>query len=120
MFGPIVKQRKRMTRLLSIFESQIKVYDEHFNNDYYQMSYIIHICPFTGNITVEATMTIWNRHYFFNNIETTFDFMSSLKSFCSYFSMQQVRIVRQLKKPANPPPNIEERIAYGIYEKTIN
>lgn len=120
MIGSFSEQKRSFTRFLSIFERQIKLYDEYFNNDYYQMNYIIHRCPFTGNFTIETTMTIWNNQYFFNSIETTFDFLSSLKSFCSYFSMQQVRIVRQLKKPTNPTANIEERIGYGIYQKTIN
>jgi DNA-binding transcriptional regulator WhiA len=65
-------------------------------------------------------MTIWNKKYFFDRIETTYQFLSSLKSFCAVFSIQDVRIVRQLKKPTNHSLNLEERIGYGIYEKTIN
>ena len=84
------------------------------------MSYIVHRCPFSGDYTIEVTMTIWNKKYFFDRIETTYQFLSSLKTFCAIFSMQQVKIVRQLKKPNNHTLNLEERIGYGIYEKTIN
>jgi DNA-binding transcriptional regulator WhiA len=65
-------------------------------------------------------MTIWNKKYFFDRIETTYQFLSSLKSFCAVFSIQDVRIVRQWKKPTNHSLNLEERIGYGLYEKTIN
>ncbi|NBX87362.1 MAG: hypothetical protein EBQ97_02440 [Bacteroidetes bacterium] len=41
-------------------------------------------------------------------------------SFCAVFSIQDVRIVRQWKKPTNHMLNLEERIGYGLYEKTIN
>jgi hypothetical protein len=117
--SPLQLQRN-ILRFLTIFETQLKTYDEHFNNDYYQMSYIVHRCLFTNDFTVETTMTIWNKKYFFDRIETTYQFLSSLKSFCAVFSIQEVRIVRQLKKPTNHLLNLEERIGYGIYEKTIN
>ena len=114
------KRNENLIRLLSCFERHLKGYDEHFNNDYYQMSYIVHRCLFTDDFTVETTMTIWNKKYFFDRIETTYQFLTSLKSFCAIFSMQQVKIVRQLKKPTYQSISIEERIGYGIYEKTIN
>jgi hypothetical protein len=112
--------QRNILRFLTIFETQLKTYDEHFNNDYYQMSYVVHRCLFTGDFTVETTMTIWNKKYFFDRIETTYQFLSSLKSFCAVFSIQDVRIVRQWKKPTNHSLNLEERVGYGIYEKTIN
>ena len=117
--SPLQLQRN-ILRFLTIFETQLKTYDEHFNNDYYQMSYVVHRCLFTNDFTVETTMTIWNKKYFFDRIETTYQFLSSLKSFCAVFSIQDVRIVRQWKKPTNHSLNLEERIGYGIYEKTIN
>ncbi len=117
--SPLQLQRN-ILRFLTIFETQLKTYDEHFNNDYYQMSYVVHRCLFTGNFTVETTMTIWNKKYFFDRIETTYQFLSSLKSFCAIFSIQDVRIVRQFKKPTYQSLNLEERIGYGLYEKTIN
>jgi len=117
--SPLQLQRN-ILRFLTIFETQLKTYDEHFNNDYYQMSYVVHRCLFTGNFTVETTMTIWNKKYFFDRIETTYQFLSSLKSFCAIFSIQDVRIVRQFKKPTYHSLNLEERIGYGLYEKTIN
>jgi hypothetical protein len=115
-----LKLQRNILRFLTIFETQLKTYDEHFNNDYYQMSYVVHRCLFTGDFTVETTMTIWNKKYFFDRIETTYQFLSSLKSFCAVFSIQEVRIVRQWKKPTNHSLNLEERIGYGLYEKTIN
>ena len=117
--SPLLLQRN-ILRFLTIFETQLKTYDEHFNNDYYQMSYVVHRCLFTNDFTVETTMTIWNKKYFFDRIETTYQFLSSLKSFCAVFSIQEVKIVRQWKKPTNHSLNLEERIGYGIYEKTIN
>ncbi len=115
-----LQQQRNILKLLSFFERHLKGYDEYFNNDYYQMSYIVHRCPFSGDYTIEVTMTVWNKKYFFDRIETTYQFLSSLKTFCTIFSMQQVKIVRQLKKPINHTVNLEERIGYGIYEKTIN
>ena len=115
-----LQQQRNILKLLSFFERHLKGYDEYFNNDYYQMSYIVHRCPFSGDYTIEVTMTIWNKKYFFDRIETTYQFLSSLKTFCAIFSMQQVKIVRQLKKPIKHTVNLEERIGYGIYEKTIN
>jgi hypothetical protein len=115
-----LQRQRNILRFLTIFETQLKTYDEHFNNDYYQMSYVVHRCLFTGDFTVETTMTIWNKKYFFDRIETTYQFLSSLKSFCAVFSIQEVRIVRQLKKPTYHSLNLEERIGYGLYEKTIN
>ena len=114
------QQQRNILRFLTIFETELKIYYEHFNNNYYQMSYVVHRCLFTGDFTVETTMTIWNKKYFFDRIETTYHFLSSLKSFCAVFSIQEVRIVRQLKKPTNHILNLEERVGYGIYEKTIN
>jgi hypothetical protein len=111
--SPLQLQRN-ILRFLTIFETQLKTYDEHFNNDYYQMSYVVHRCLFTGDFTVETTMTIWNKKYFFNKIETTYQFLSSLKSFCAVFSIQDVRIVRQLKKPTNHMLNLEERLPLWI------
>jgi hypothetical protein len=116
----LAKGNENLIRLLSCFERHLKGYDEHFNNDYYQMNYVVHRCFFSGDFTVEVTMTIWNKKYFFDRIETTYQFLTSLKSFCAIFSMQQVKIIRQLKKPTYQSINIEERIGYGIYEKTIN
>ena len=115
-----LQQQRNILKLLSCFERHLKDYDEYFNNDYYQMSYIVHRCPFSGDFTVETTMTIWNKKYFFDRIETTYQFLSSLKSFCAIFSIQDVRIVRQFKKPTYHSLNLEERIGYGLYEKTIN
>ena len=117
---PFLQQQRIILKLLSSFERHLKGYDEYFNNDYYQMSYIVHRCHFSGDYTIEVTMTIWNKKYFFDRIETTYQFLSSLKTFCAIFSMQQIKIVRQLKKPINHTVNLEERIGYGIYEKTIN
>ena len=114
------QQQRNILRFLAIFETELKIYDKHFNNDYYQMSYVVHRCLFTDDFTVETTMTIWNKQYFFDRIETTYQFLSSLKSFCAVFSIQQVKIVRQLKQPTNYSLKLEERIGYGIYEKTIN
>jgi len=115
-----VQLQKNILRFLTIFETRLKNYDEYFNNDYYQLSYIVHRCFFTDSFTVDVTMTIWNKDFFFDRIETTHQILSSLKLYCAIFSIQQIRIVRQLKKPTNHILNLEERTTYGIYEKTIN
>jgi hypothetical protein len=116
----IIRQQKNILRFLTIFETRLKNYDEYFNNDYYQLSYIVHRCFFTDSFTVDVTMTIWNKDFFFDRIETTHQILSSLKSYCTIFSIQQIRIVRQLKKPTTHLLNLEERTTYGVYEKTIN
>ncbi len=115
-----VQLQKNILRFLTIFETRLKNYDEYFNNDYYQLSYIVHRCFFTDSFTVDVTMTIWNKNFFFDRVETTHRILSSLKSYCAIFSIQQIRIVRQLKKPTKHLLNLEERTTYGVYEKTIN
>jgi len=115
-----VQLQKNILRFLTIFETRLKNYDEYFNNDYYQLSYIVHRCCFTDSFTVDVTMTIWNKDFFFDRIETTHQILSSLNSYCAIFSIQQIRIVRQLKKPTKHLLNLEERTTYGVYEKTIN
>ena len=114
-----LKQQRNILRLLSCFERHLKDYDEFFNNDNYQMSYIVHRCHFGGDLTIEVTMNIWNKKYFFDNIDSTFQFLSALKTFCTIFSMNQVKVVRQLKKPAMTM-NLEERVGYSVYGKTTN
>lgn len=114
-----LKQKRNILRLLSCFERHLKDYDEFFNNDYFQMSYIVHRCYFGGDLNIEVTMNIWNKKYFFESIETTWQVLSSLKSYCSVFSMQQIKVVRQIKKPALDL-NLQERISYGVYQKIIN
>jgi hypothetical protein len=116
----IIRQQKNIFRFLTIFETRLKNYDEYFNNDYYQLNYIVHRCFFTDSFTVDVTMAIWNKNYFFDRVETTHQILSSLKSYCAIFSIRQIRIVRQLKKSNKHLLNLEERTTYGVYEKTIN
>lgn len=115
-----IQQQRNILRLLYCFEKNLKRYHEYFDNDYYQMSYIVNRCPFNGDFTIEVTMNIWNNKYYFSNIETTSMLLSKLKSFCAIFSMQKFKVVRQLKRSAIQSLDIEDRIGYGVYQKTIN
>lgn len=118
----INKGKDKYFRLFSIFETELKNYSKIFEKEDYVITYVISKTLLSKDYEISVTLSIrknplWNRYFAEpRNLKTL------LQSYCNYFSIKDVRIIRPFKRFERnvATPNIsiplEDRIFFEFFK----
>jgi hypothetical protein len=109
-------------KLLLLFERQLKKYNSIFDNDFYQLNYVISRKRFPGDIEIKIIFSIVRHKIFRSQLNESESLKQLLESYCSYFSITDILIVKPFNIKKNKPISngfnstpIEERLSIEIY-----
>jgi len=114
--------KERYYRLFTIFEKELKNYSKIFGKEDYVITYVISKTLLSKDYEVSVTLSIrknplWTRYF-----DEPRNLKTLLQSYCNYFSIKDIRIVRPFKRfqrnvitPQISLP-LEERIFFEFFK----
>jgi hypothetical protein len=114
--------KERYYRLFNIFEMELKNYSKIFEKEDYVITYVINKTLLSKDYEVSITLSIrknplWSRYF-----DEPRNLKTLLQSYCNYFSIKDIRIVRPFKRfqrnVITPPVSIplEDRIFFEFFK----
>jgi len=110
------------TRILKLFEYELKKYHQLFDNDDYKIEYIVRRDRYSYEIEFILVITIFKVRLWREITRENDKVRKSLENYCRYFSITNYSVVRPLKlkssrnkemPPINIPP-LEERVGFDL------
>jgi hypothetical protein len=117
-----MKGKEKYIRLFSIFESELVKYNKVFEKEDYVLTYVIGKTLLSKDYDIGVTLSImknplWTRHF-----DEPRNLKQLFQSYCNYFSINDIKIVRPLKRvyreasdPIQKIP-LEERISFEFFK----
>lgn len=114
--------KERYYRLFTIFEMGLKSYSKIFEKEDYILTYVVSKTSLSKDYEVSVTLSIsknplWGRYF-----DEPRNLKSLLQSYCNYFSIKDITIVRPFKRferntasSLNTLP-LEDRIFFEFYK----
>ena len=120
---PCITQGKdKYFRLFSIFESELKNYSKIFEKEDYVITYVISKTLLSKDYEVAVTFSIRKNPLWLKYSYEPRDLRTLLQSYCNYFSINDIKIIRPFKrfernvgKPHIAIP-LEERIFFEFFK----
>lgn len=118
------KSLESYIRILSFFERELKQYDESYNNDFYQINYIVSREQFSNDADIKIILTILKKPFWNNLFNEPFNLKKTLRNYAAYFSITDVTIVRPLsltirsnkvKQLLVEIPKLEDRVSFEFF-----
>jgi|GEM_PF-6283815 len=116
------KNREKFIRLFSIFESELKNYSKIFEKEDYVITYVISKTLLSKDYEVSVTLSIRKSPLWLNYSGEPRNLKTILQSYCNYFSIKDIRIIRPFKRfernVATPHISIslEDRIFFEFFK----
>jgi len=117
------KGKERYYRLLTLFENGLKEYSKIFEKEDYVLTYVISKTLLSKEYEVSVTLSIrknplWSRYF-----DEPRNLKTLLQSYCNYFSIKDIRIVRPFKRfdrnviTPQISLSLEERIFFEFFKE---
>ena len=94
----ITKGKDKYFRLFSIFESELKNYSKIFEKEDYVITYVISKTLLSKDYEVAVTFSIRKNPLWLKYSYEPRDLRTLLQSYCNYFSINDIKIIRPFKK----------------------
>jgi len=118
------KSPEAYIRLLNLFERELKKYHTIFDNDSYQINYVLSRKKYTNDCEIKVVFSIQRTSIFRKLIKESQNLKRLLETYCRYFSVSDILIVRPYTQKrgklngneiiTNP---IEERLSFEMYRE---
>ncbi len=114
--------KERYFRLFSIFESELKNYSKIFEKEDYVITYVITKSLLSKDYEVSVTLSIRKNPLWLKYSVEPRNLRALLQSYCNYFSIKDIRIIRPFKRfernSAKPHISIplEDRIFFEFFK----
>jgi hypothetical protein len=114
--------KRKYFRLFSIFEKGLKNYSKIFEKEDYVLTYVISKTLLSKDYEVSVTLSIRKNPLWARYFDEPRNLKTLLQSYCNYFSIKDVRIIRPFKsferKVATPNISIplEDRIFFEFFK----
>jgi hypothetical protein len=110
-------------RLLNLFELELKKYHSLFDNNNYQIDYVIKRERYSSDVEIRLTLTILKLKMWRNFAKEPFVLKRILGDYCNYISVSDFTIVRnlQLNIEKNSVKNkisilpLEKRVGFDLF-----
>ena len=121
------KEQESYLKLLLLFETELKRYNKIFDNEYYSLNYIVSRDQFSNSAEIRVTISITKKPLWILFIHDPRILKSLLESYCNYFSIKDLTIVRSFNfggsnkistTVAKPNPPIEERVSFEFFKNS--
>jgi hypothetical protein len=116
------KGKERYYRLFAIFEMGLKSYSKIFEKEDYVITYVISKTLLSKDYEVSITLSIRKNPLWARYFDEPRNLKTLLQSYCNYFSIKDIRIVRPFKRfqrnvitPQISLP-LEERIFFEFFK----
>jgi hypothetical protein len=90
--------KERYYRLFTIFEMGLKSYSKIFEKEDYQITYVISKTLLSKDFEVSVTLSIRKNPLWARYFDEPRNLKILLQSYCNYFSITEIRIVRPFKR----------------------
>ena len=114
--------KERYYRLFTIFEKGLKNYSKIFEKEDYVLTYVISKTLLSKDYEVSVTLSIRKNPLWARYFDEPRNLKTLLQSYCNYFSIKDIRIIRPFKrferKVATPHVSIplEDRIFFEFFK----
>jgi hypothetical protein len=114
--------KERYYRLFTIFEMGLKSYSKIFEKEDYVITYVISKTLLSKDFEVSVTLSIRKNPLWARYFDEPRNLKSLLQSYCNYFSITEIKIVRPFKRFERTvaTPNIsiplEDRIFFEFFK----
>jgi hypothetical protein len=117
------KNQESYIKLLVLFENELKRYHKIFDNENYTLNYIVSRDQCSDSVELKVTLSISKKPLWILFIYDPNILKSILESYCNYFSVKEVTIVRpfnfggsnKTSSDINTAPPIEERVSFEFF-----
>ena len=117
------KNQESYIKLLVLFETELKMYNKIFDNKNYSLKYIVSRNQFSNSAEIRIIMSIIKKPLWILFVYDPYNLKSILESYCNYFSVKDITIVRPLNFEGSnkistiiiPTPPIEERVSFEFF-----
>ena len=115
--------KERYYRLFTIFEMGLKKYSKIFEKEDYVITYVISKTLLSKDYEVDVTLSIKKNPLWAKYSDEPRNLKTLLQSYCNYFSIKDIRIIRPFKrferKVATPHVSIplEDRIFFEFFKQ---
>ena len=111
------KNQESYIKLLVLFENELKRYHKIFDNENYTLNYLVSRNQCSDSVEIKITMSISKKPLWILFIYDPNILKSILESYCNYFSVKEVTIVRPFNfGGSNITPPIEERVLFEFFK----
>jgi hypothetical protein len=117
-----MKGKEKYIRLFSIFEYELIKYNKVFEKEDYVLSYIIGKTILSKDYDIAVTLSIKKNPLLAKYYDEPRNIKTLLQSYCNYFSISDVKIVRPFKRfqpnvsPHTISPPLEDRIFFEFFK----
>ena len=114
--------KEKYFRLFSIFEKGLKNYSKIFEKEDYVLTYVISKTLLSKDYEVSVTLSIRKNPLWARYFDEPRNLKTLLQSYCNYFSIKDIRIIRPFKRfernVATPHISIplEDRIFFEFFK----
>jgi hypothetical protein len=108
------KKNENLITFLSCFERHLMDYDDLFDNDYYYLTYKVRRSFFSEIEEIQVTMVLKNNYHFFKSLTKSISTCELLKTFCRYFSIDEIQIVKLFNREIQSQ-ELKHRITFEIF-----
>ena len=117
-----MKGKEKYIRLFSIFESELVKYNKVFEKEDYVLTYVIGKTLLSKDYDIGVTLSIMKNPLWTRYFDEPRNLKQLFQSYCNYFSIKDIKIVRPLKRvyrqasePIQKIP-LEERIFFEFFK----
>jgi hypothetical protein len=118
------KSPEAYIRLLNLFERELKKYHTIFDNDSYQINYVLSRKKYTNDCEIKVVFSIQRTSIFRKLIKESQNLKRLLETYCRYFSVSDILIVRPYTQKRGKlngdeiiTTPIEERLSFEMYKE---
>jgi hypothetical protein len=81
-------------RLLTLYKTEIKKYDKMFDNDDYQLRYVVNKWILNDKVDIKVLLMVQKRSFWNKIVEDPYKVKKTLENYCKYFSLSETSLVR--------------------------
>jgi hypothetical protein len=118
------KSPEAYIRLLNLFERELKKYHTIFENNSYQINYVLSRKKYTNDCEIKVVFSIQRTTIFRKLINESQNLKRLLETYCRYFSVSDILIVRPYRQKRGKSTGdeittipIEERLTIEMYRE---
>jgi hypothetical protein len=119
------KSPESYVRFLKIFERELRNYDEAFDNEFYQLNYTLTRVSHTNMMKIKVVLSVYRNVIWRKLSERGINLKELLESYCFYFNVDEVVVVRPFAIPMGTIRNssnlsemsspIEQRVSFEMF-----
>lgn len=117
-----MKGKEKYIRLFSIFETELVKYNKVFEKEDYVITYIIGEALLSKKYDIGVTLSIMKNPLWTRYFDEPRNLKQLFQSYCNYFSIKEIKIVRPLKRVYREVSEsiqkipLEERIFFEFFK----